>query len=141
MKKILVFLAIAVVIVVIVGINYYSYKIDRNNILKENEEYEQYKDKEIYGTDLTTIINKTVDKNVKNKIEKDEQGIFIPNDNNSIEIDVYMKLDDTTHKMEAFYNAGIEQFHKLFLDAKFKCSKIEYHEKTGRIKYLLFEQL
>ena len=66
---------------------------------------------------------------------------IIPNDENSIEIDVYTIADETVHKMEAFYNTGIEQFRQLFLDTKFKCSKIEYHEKTGRIKYILFEQV
>lgn len=141
MKKIFTFLSIVVIIVCVIGFKYFSYKANMNAILKENEEFEQYKDKEIDATDLTTIINRAVDKNTKNKIEKNEQGIFIPNDENSIEIDVYTIADETVHKMEAFYNTGIEQFRQLFLDTKFKCSKIEYHEKTGRIKYILFEQV
>ena len=49
--------------------------------------------------------------------------------------------NETTYKMEKIYNAGTEQFVQYYRTIKFKCSKIEYHEKTGRIKYILFEQL
>ena len=141
MKKIFIILAIIIIIVCIIAVRYYSYKVDYNMIIEENAEYEQYKDKEIYGIDLGTIINKTVDKNIKNGIEKDEKGIFKQNDENSIEIEIYINDNETTYKMETFYNSGVEQFVQYYGNIKFKCSKIEYHEKTGRIKYLLFEQL
>lgn len=141
MKKILVFLAIVIVIVAIVGVRYVSYKADYNEIVKENAEYEQYKNKEINGIELGTLINKTVDKNTKNKIEKDENGMFKQNDSNSIEIEIYMQDNKTIYRMESFYNAGTEQFVQYYGNIKFKCSKVEYHENTKRIKYILFEQL
>lgn len=141
MKKIFIFFAIVIIIVSIVGIKYYSYKVDYNAKVKENAEYEQYKDKEIYGLDLATIINKTIDKNEKNGIEKNEQKTFIPNDKNSIEIEIFMKDNETIYKMETFYNSGIEQFIQYYGNIQFKCSKIEYHPKTKQIKYLLFEQI
>ena len=140
MKKIFIFLAIVIIVVAIIGVRYYSYKVDYNTTLKENAEYEQYKDKEIYGLDLASMINKTVDKNLKNKIEKSEDGNFIQNDENSIEIEIYILDNEKTYKMETFYNKGTEQFVQYYGNIKFKCSKIEYHEKTGKIKYLLFEQ-
>ena len=43
-------------------------------------------------------------------------------------------------QMEQVYKSGTEQFVQYYGNIKFKCSKIEYHEKTGRIKYILFEQ-
>ena len=43
-------------------------------------------------------------------------------------------------QMEQIYNSGTEQFVQYYGNIKFKCSKIEYHKKTGRIKYILFEQ-
>jgi len=140
MKKILILLSIVVIIVAIVIVKYSSYKIGYNQILSENAKFEEYKDKEIYGLDVATIINKAVDKNTKNEISKDENGVFIPNDSNSIEIEIYMKDNETKYKMETFYNAGTEQFIKYYSDIKFKCSKMEYHKDTGRIKYILFEQ-
>lgn len=141
MKKIFIFLAIVIIVVAIIGVRYYSYKVDYNTTLKENAEYEQYKDKEIYGLDLASMINKTVDKNLKNKIEKSEDGNFIQNDENSIEIEIYILDNEKTYKMETFYNKGTEQFVQYYGNIKFKCSKIEYHKNTGKIKYLLFEQI
>ena len=140
MKKIVIFLAIVLICVAIVGFKYISYKNEYNIIQNENAEFEEYKDKEVYGLNVGTMINKAVDKNTKNKIEKDDNGNFIQNDSNSIEIEIYMTDNETTYKMETIYNAGTEQFVQYYGNIKFKCSKIEYHEDTGRIKYMLFEQ-
>lgn len=140
MKKIFIFLAIVSVIVVIVGFRYVVYKNEYNVIQSENAEFEEYKDKEINGLSVGSMINKAVDKNTKNKIEKDENGKFIQNDENSIEIEIYMTDNETTYKMETIYNAGTEQFVQYYGNIKFKCSKIEYHKNTGKIKYILFEQ-
>lgn len=141
MKKILIFLVVLIIIIAIVIVNYSSYKTQHNMIISENAEFEEYKGKELNGLNIATIINKAIDKNTKNRIEKDEKGIFIPNDNNSIEIEIYIKDNETTYKMETFYNAGTEKFVEYYGSIKFKCSNIEYHEKTGRIKYILFEQI
>ena len=137
----LILIAIVIVIVCIIGIKYYSYMMEYNNVIKENEEYEKYKDQEVYGIDLATLINKAVDKNEKNNIPKDDKNLYIQNDENSIEIEIYIEDNETTYKMEVFYNSGTEQFIQYYGNIKFKCSKIEYHEKTGKIKYILFEQI
>ena len=141
MKKILIFLAIVIIIIAVAFVNYSSYKNAHNAIMKDNLVYEEYKDKEVYGLDIATLINKTVDKNTKNRIEKDEQGMYISNDTNSIQIEIYMQDNETTYQMEAFYKAGMEKFIQYYGNIKFKCSKIEYHEKTKRVKYILFEQI
>ena len=140
MKKIFIFLAIVVIIVAIVGVRYISYKSEYNAVRRENADFEKYKDQEVYGLDVASIMNKAVDKNTKNKIEKDDNGNFIQNDENSIEIEIYMSDNETTYKMENIYDAGTEQFVQYYRKIKFKCSNIEYHKKTGRIKYILFEQ-
>lgn len=140
MKKIFIFLVIVLIIVVGIGYKYMSYKNEYNVIQKENKEFEEYKDKEVYGLEVGTMINKAVDKNTKNKIEKDNNGNFIQNNKNSIEIEIYITDNETTYKMETIYNAGTEQFVQYYGNIKFKCSKIEYYENTGRIKYILFEQ-
>ncbi len=140
MKKVFIFLAIVVIIVALVGYKYISYKNECNNIQKENADFDKYKDQDVYGLEIASMMNKAIDKNTKNKIEKDDQGNFIQNDKNSIEIEIYMTDNETTYKMETIYNAGTEQFAQYYGNIKFKCSKIEYHNKTGRIKYILFEQ-
>lgn len=140
MKKVFIFLAIVVIIVALVGYKYISYKNECNNIQKENADFDKYKDQDVYGLEIASMMNKAIDKNTKNKIEKDDQGNFIQNDKNSVEIEIYMTDNETTYKMETIYNAGTEQFAQYYGNIKFKCSKIEYHKKTGRIKYILFEQ-
>lgn len=141
MKKILIFLGIAIIVIFIVMVNFSAYKIEKDAIVSYNSEFEQYKDKELYGLDLATVINKAVDQNTKNEVLKDDNGNFISNDENSIEIEIYMQDNEKTYKMETFYNAGTEKFVEYYGDIGFKCSKIEYHEKTGKIKYIYFEQL
>ena len=142
MKKIFVFLIVILVIVSVIGFKYISYKNGYNIIQNENAEFDQYKDQDVYGLMVGTIINKAVDKNTKNKIEKDNNGNFIQNDENSIKVEVHMIESDKEYElqMEQIYNSGTEQFVQYYGNIKFKCSKIEYHEKTGRIKYVLFEQ-
>lgn len=140
MKKVIIFLSIVIIIVAIVGYNYISYKSEYNEIQKENSYFEKYKDQDIYGLDVASMINKAIDKNTKNKIEKDDQGMFIQNDEDSIDIEIYMTDNETTYKMETIYNAGTEQFAQYYGNIKFICSKIEYHKNTGKIKYMLFEQ-
>ena len=140
MKKGFIFLIIVVIIVAIVGYRYISYKNEYNTIQKENSDFDRYKDQIVYGLDVSSMMNKAVDKNTKNRISKDEQGYFVQNDENSIEIEIYMLDNQTTYKMETIYNSGTEQFVQYYGEIQFKCSKIEYHKKTGRIKSILFEQ-
>ena len=132
-KVILVLFTIIAIIIAIICIKYYSYKKEYDSVLKENAEIEKFTDKEIYGIDLGTLINKVIDKNTKNKI--------IANEEDLIEIEIYMQDNETTYKMETFYNAGMGKFIQYYGNIKFKCSKIEYYENTKKIKYLLFEQI
>ena len=129
------------IIVTIININYSLRQQYYKNIVKENKEFEQYKDKEIYGIELGTLINKAIDKNTKNKVEKDDKGVFISNEENSIQIEIYMQDNEQTYMMEVFYNAGMEQFIQYYGNIKFKCSKIEYNKNTKRIEHMMFEQM
>lgn len=142
MKKITIFLIVVIIVLIsVIGIKYSLNLANLNEIKMENAKYEKYINKEIYGIELATLINKSVDQNVKNEVEIDDKGIFIPNDENSIHIEIYMKDNETTYKMEKIHNTGTEQFVQYYGDIKFKCSKTEYHKKIGKIKYMLFEQL
>ena len=141
MKKIIIILLVFIIVLCILLYNFNSIALDKQKISEENAEFELYLNKEIYGIDIASIINKAVDKNIKNEIQKDDKDFFIQNDENSIEIEVYLTEGDDVYKMEQIYKQGTEQFVQFFIDAKFKSSKVEYHEKTGRIKYILFEQI
>lgn len=141
MKKIIIILLVFIIVLCILLYNFNSIALDKQKISEENAEFELYLNKEIYGIDIASLINKAVDKNIKNEIQKDDKDFFIQNDENSIEIEVYLTEGDDIYKMEQIYKQGTEQFVQFFIDAKFKSSKVEYHEKTGRIRYILFEQI
>ena len=137
-------LLIVCVFVVYFVINYRNMQIDAQ---ANNKEYITYKDKTIVGTTLVSLINKTVDNNEKNNIEKDEKNTYIENDKNSVKIYVYFldlkkedKYIETPYTMEQIYNNDTDNFIKLYGTSNFCCTKIDYHEKTGNVKSLTFEQ-
>ena len=111
------------------------------NIKKYNSQYEYYINKSIYGTELVTLINKVVNENEINKVEKDEKGFFIENNENSIKINIKMNTNGKTYQMETFYNNDITKFVENFNLVKFRCNKIEYHKKSGRVRKLYFEEI
>ncbi|MBR0350884.1 MAG: hypothetical protein IJH76_03585 [Clostridia bacterium] len=141
MKKLAIFFVIIIIIVVGVAYLVIDYQNKQNKIKKENQFFESYIGKEISGTELATIINKATDNNFKNEVELDEKNNYINNDNNSIKIDIKMLDNDRTYSMETIYNNKIQNFVSYYGIITFKCTKVEYHESTGKIKYMLFEQI
>ena len=116
-------------------------RAEKAEINRENREYEQYLNKKILGTDVATLINKVVDKNEKNGVQKNEKGYYIDNGENSIKIDLKMTTIDKTYPMEEIYNNQITLFVQNFNFISFECTSIEYHKKTGKISKLIFEEL
>ena len=141
MKKIGIFIFIVIAILGTLSYLYMTYIAQNNIAKKENKQLESYYNEEIYGTDLATVINKSIDSNIINNVEKDKKNNYIENDTNSIKIDIYFTDDEKKHSMEEIYNTTTEKFVQYYSKIKFKCTKIEYHEKTGKIKYMLFEQI
>ena len=139
-KKIVIILIICFLIMC--GIDLMAKRINlKSEIKKENSEYEDYLNKEITGTDLATLMNKAINSNEINNVNKDEKNHYIENNSNSIKIEIKMTENDNTYLMEQFYNKGITEFVKLFGEISFKCTNIEYHNKTGRIKKITFEEI
>lgn len=144
MKKVFICLLIALIVITIIVVLYIS---NNNRTLYEikqaNQEYELYLNKTVFGTEVTTIINKAINGNEKNGIPKDEKGFYIENDTNSIKVELIMLNEDKkeTYQMETLQKAGITGFIKNFNLIDFKCTKIEYHEKTKLISKIVFEQL
>lgn len=141
MKKIIIFIIIVIAIVACVGYVYVNYRAQYKDSLRTNREYEQYLNKEVLGSDLATIMNKAVDNNKQNKVEKNK-GIYVNNGTNSINIEIKMLDDDNEiYKMEKIYDGGMQNFMTYYGNIKFKCTKLDYHKRTHRVSYMLFEQL
>lgn len=143
MKKFAVILLILLILTVITVYGITSYRTQLIETQKLNQEYEAYRDINFLGTQLISIVNRTVDINEKNEIQKDEQGNYIENGKNSIKIYIQFiyKGQLKTISMESIASAGSESFVKTYSTASFKCTKIEYHEKTHNIKSLTFEEV
>lgn len=141
MKKLAIFFLIVIIIVVGVSYVYINYKANYYNTKKENKQFESYNGQEIYGAEIATIINKAVDNNKNNEIQKNEKGKYINNNSNSINIDIKMLDNEKTYNMETLYNGGIDKFVQYYNNIKFKCTKIEYHKPTKKVSYMLFEQI
>ena len=146
-KSLIIIIAIVLIIVAIVASKYYEYRAEYSEIKQFNLQYESYYEQEIYGTEIATVINKAVDNNEKNKVEKQEiesEGIiyyfYVPNDENSIKIDIKILDNNTTYQMESLYQGQITQFVQNYNYIKFKCTKIEYNS-AKKVSYLLFEQI
>ena len=142
MKKIIYILIIVIIIIAIILSKYSSYKKKYSQIQEYNLQYEKYLDKEIYGTDIATIINKAVDNNEKNYIEKDENGKYIQNDVNSVNIEIKIidLEEEKIYSMETLYNGGMAQFVQYYSTILFKSAEVKYNS-AGKICYILFEQI
>ena len=146
-KRYIIIIGIVVIIILIIIAKYYNYRAKYTEIKEFNLQYEYYYDKEIYGTEIATVINKAVDNNEKNQVEKkeltqDDKKIYsyIPNDENSIKVDIKITDNDTTYEMESLYYGDITKFVQNYNYIKFKCTKIEYNS-AKKVKYMLFEQI
>ena len=141
MKKIAIFLLIIIGIVSTISYLYLNGINNQRIAQKENIKFEIYKDEEITGAEVTTLINKAINSNQQNEIEKDKKGRYIDNETNSINIDIKFIDDDVTYNIEKIYNNGMDKFLTYYRDIKFKCVDVQYHDKTQKIKYMLFEQI
>ena len=141
MKKIAIFLLIIIGIVSTISYLYLNSINNQRIAQKENLKFEIYKDEEITGAEVTTLINKAINSNQQNEVEKDKKGRYIDNETNSINIDIKFIDDDVTYNIEKIYNNGMDKFLTYYRDIKFKCVDVQYHDKTQKIKYMLFEQI
>ncbi len=114
---------------------------DKKSLKTINLGYEQYLNKQVYGTDVTSIMYKAIDNNEKHKIQKDENGMYINDGKYCIKVELNMITIEKTYQMEQMYKAGITEFVKNFNVIEFECTSIEYHKETGRVSKIVFTQV
>jgi len=141
-KSIFVILTILFIIVIAISLYIHNAQKLENIAIKHNQQYEEYCNKEILGTDLISLINKAIDYNEKNNVKKQENTIYYINNNtNSIQITVKFIENDKIIKMENIAEKQTENFIKFFATATFKCNDIQYHKQTKNVKSMYFEQV
>ena len=145
-KHLLIIITIILIAIIIVCYNIIQIQGRQNELKNYNLAYENYLNKEIYGSDVATVMNKALDSNKKNNIQKDEKGYFIDNGQDSVQIELIMITDEekqetTTYKMETIEQVGMTSFLSNFSLTTFKSSNVKYHKDTGKIAKITFEQL
>lgn len=138
-KSLAIIIIIMLVVSAVLFFKYKTYQTQKREIAAFNSQYELYNKEELNGLDVTTIMNKATSNNEKYEIQKDENGIYILDDEYSIEIYVTLVIDEKTYKMESLMAADINNFVRYFGDVSFNCSDVTYHEKSGRIASMTFE--
>ena len=76
--------------------------------------FSKYLNKEVLGTELTTIVNKAVDNNEKNSVPKDEQGFYVTNDINSVKIQIQILEGETALRCTVACLLNLQQNSLLF---------------------------
>ena len=142
-KTIIIFSIIFCSILLIVCVSLTQNNKNIIDIKNKNAEYEKYKDKEVFGTEVASVINKAVNENIKNEVAKDEKGFYIANETNSIKVEIKLLNEEKlqTYQMETIGKVGTSGFVKNFNLILFKCTSIEYHKQTGRVAKVVFEQI
>lgn len=141
-KSIIIILILLLIVSTAVCLYVYNIKKTESYAEKNNKEYEKFYDQEILGTTLISIINKATNDNEKNGVEKQEGTIYyIDNNKNSVQITIKFLDSDKIIKMEEISQKQTENFVQVFATATFKCTQIQYHEKTKCIKSMYFEQI
>ena len=141
MKKLIIFFSVIIVIISGISLIYFNYKAEYNIAKRSNMEFEKYLNNEVDGMEVATAINKAIDNNQKYEIQKDNKGMYLSDDENSISIEIKMTDNDSIYQMETIYNSGIQNFINYYGNIKFKCVNIKYHSSNNKVKYLLFEQM
>lgn len=145
MKRIILVILCIIIIVLVVFLNWYmTNKKELNEINKFNNYFISYLENDkkepqnISGIELTTLMNKAIDNNEQYKLKKSENGAYILNNENSLEILVKVNPNGEYYLMEAYEVSGMTSFTTLYGGVEFKCVKKEYHD-NGRISKLIFE--
>ena len=140
-KFLIIFVLIVLVIVGSIICLGFTSKNNKKDLKNYNHEYEQYLDKTITGVDLATLVDKAINQNEENKIKKDTYMHYIEDEKNSIKIEIKIKKTRKTYPMEEFYNNDMDRFIEFFGNEKFKCTGIEYHDKSGKLSKMFFKQI
>lgn len=138
-KQTIIIITLLIVIFLIIAFAVSQNVQKQRELSNYNYQYEQYKDSNVYGTDIATLINRAIDNNEKNEVAKDEKGYYIQNDTDSVEIYLKLEQDGENFPMERIFKLGITEFVKNFNLEPFTCTKINYHKETGKVSEIYFE--
>ena len=144
MKKIILIFTLLFIVIITIFMNYFFTKQKNIQEIKAyNNKFLMYVENEkgdkinVSGIDLTTLMNKAIDHNEQIGLKKQENGAYILNKTDSIEIMVQVEKNGDYFLMEAFAVLGMSNFTIEWGEDEFSCEKVEYHE-NGKISKMIF---
>lgn len=141
MKKIAIFFIVILAIVSTVSYIYLSEQAKYREAQKENAKFDIKEGQEVNGQELATLINLVIDTNRRNEVLLDDNGYYIDNEKNSINLDITFTDVDVTYNASRIEQAGITNFVQNYRGIIFKCNKVQYHKSTGKLQLVGFEQI
>jgi len=140
-KTIIVLFCIFLAILISLYSYYQSTQSTLDKVKKFNYQFEQYLDREIYGADVATIMNKAIDNNEQYEVPKNSNGRYIEDNKYCLKILIKFKDVDKYYEMESIDKAGIKGFMENFNLSTFEITDYSYNEKTGRIGKIIIEEI
>lgn len=140
-KTIIILICIFLIIIISIYTYYHSRQNEMISVKKFNYQYEQYFDKEMYGADVATLINKAIDNNEKYEIVKNENDKYIEDEKYCLKVIIKFKDVDTMYEMESIDKAGMEGFLKNFSNSVFKITDYKYNKHTNRVGKIIVEEI
>lgn len=137
-KTILVIISIFIVILCVVLVKFKTAEQEKLEAKKFNSIYEEYNKDKLNGLDITTVINKAINNNEKYGIDKDENKMYINDNEYCVKIYIKMIINNKIYSMERINEVGMDSFIENFGIIGFKCTDIKYHE-NGRVSEMTFE--
>ena len=138
-RLILAVFSVFIIVLSLVFMNIKTIEKNKAESQKFNSVYEEYNKENLNGLDITTVINKAINNNEKYGIDKDENEIYINDDEYCIKIYIKMIIDEQTYPMARLVTVGMDSFIEYFGSVEFKCTDIKYHSKNGRVSEMTFE--
>lgn len=115
-KTVLSILCILAIIIAIILVKISDNNIKKNDILSFNGEFEEYKDKNLYGADIISIINKASDNN--KEYETKEEDYIVKIDITLLSQDKEGNISEVTYPMERLIETRIRWIYtKLFTNS------------------------
>ena len=114
------------------------------DLQKFNARYEAYANgQKLYATDIATLINTAKENNIENNVPKSPAGLYLNDNATSVQIIFDGNINAVSGIVTGNYtvsNGTAEDFINNFKSIQFRCTNIDYHTETGRVKELHFEE-
>lgn len=111
-----------------------------------NKIYESYQKKKLRGSEVISLVNRSIDNNIQNSgIAEKQIAVYVTTIQNGekvgdgLEIGTYCFTGTSRTLFENMVN-DVEKRRKFSNGRNFECTKINYHSSNGRVSEIYFQE-